>query len=636
MALSALVLSVLPGALSPAAHAQQTKLTADDAAGMEQFGNSVSISAGGERAIVGAHLDDINSNQDEGSAFIFNRNDDGSYTQETKLTGSTLGSAMFPNFGESVSMDGAGERVVVGAWLDDLSGPDTNEGSAFVFSRNSDGSWTEEFTLTADDGAVQDRFGGSVSISADGERIIVGAQLDDAGGNEDQGSAYVFSRNDDGSWTQDDSFTGSALGLATLPQFGFSVSIDDDGARAVIGARFDDTSGGGNTDEGSAYVFSRNDDGSWTEDDKLTADDAAGGERFGNSVSISGSGERAVIGSIFDDVGGNQDQGSAFIFSRNDDGSWSQDQKLAGSGLAGAMFPNFGNSVSMNGAGERVLIGAWVDDAGSGDTNEGSAYVFLRDNDDGSWSEINKLTADDAAEQDRFGTSVAISDDPLRAIVGASRDDDGGSNAGSAYALESGSLPVELASFSTQRDGRSVVLAWQTLSEQNNRGFEIQRRSGTAGASNGGERWQDIEFVGSQAAGGNSTEALTYSYRVENLDYGTHTFRLVQTDLDNTRTPSAERTVEIGLNKQYDLAEVYPNPVRERGTVEIAVRETQEVTVALYDVLGRRMRVLYEGALSGNTTKPLTIQTRGLASGLYFVRVRGEHFAASQKLMLVR
>lgn len=261
--------------------------------------------------------------------------------------------------------------------------------------------------LVAGDAASGDQLGLSVSI--DGGTALIGAPGEDNTGI-DSGSAYVFVRSGSG-WSQQakltasDSFSGD--------NFGESVSVD--GNTAVIGAFNDDDNG---SSSGSAYVFVRN--GSiWSQQTKLIADDAATADQFGISVSVDGT--TALVGADRDDDNG-ASSGSAYVFVRS--GSvWSQQAKLAASDAAAV--DTFGASVSLKG--DTALIGAYLnDDDGS---NSGSAYVFARS---GSlWSEESKLTASDAAAGDQFGRGVSIHGDT--AVIGAARDDDNGSDSGSAY-----------------------------------------------------------------------------------------------------------------------------------------------------------------------------------------------------------
>ena len=161
---------------------ESAKLTASDGDFEDYFGYSVSIS--GDSVVVGAYRDD-DSGINSGSAYIFERDAKGTWTEVQKLTASD--GAAEDSFGYIVSI--SGDSVVVGAYRDDDSG--INSGSAYIFERDAKGTWTEVQKLTASDGAAEDSFGYSVSIS--GERVVVGAVYDDENSNS-SGSAYIFER----------------------------------------------------------------------------------------------------------------------------------------------------------------------------------------------------------------------------------------------------------------------------------------------------------------------------------------------------------------------------------------------------------------------------------------------------------
>ena len=150
--------------------------------------------------------------------------------------------------------------------------------------------------------------------------------------------------------------------------------------------------------------------GAWTQQQKLTASDAAAVDWFGYSVSISG--DYAVVGARNHAQGGNSDSGAAYVFVRSTSSdTWSQQAKLTASDVGAD--DEFGTSVSIDG--DYAIIGApQNDDAGS---NSGSAYVFVRSGT--TWTQQAKLTASDEATGDKFGWSVSISGD--KAIVGAAQ-----------------------------------------------------------------------------------------------------------------------------------------------------------------------------------------------------------------------
>lgn len=369
---------------------QETKLTTSDTAALDQFGTSVSISS--NFALVGAP-----GGNGGGRAYVFTRTSTG-WEQDAKLTAGDA--ATFDRFGTSVSI--SGDRALVGAPGDDDDG--ITSGSAYVFVRTATG-WAEEAKLTASDAAPRDVFGTSVSIS--GDRALVGASGESVGGAS--GYAYVFVRTATG-WTEEAKLTASDAALGD--RFGYSVSLSGD--HALVGAYYDDD---GFINSGSAYVFVRSGN-AWAQEAKLNPSDAAEIGLFGYSVSLSG--ERALVSSF----GGS---GAAYVFVQTPTG-WAQEAKLGASDLALGSF--YGVSVSLSD--DRAIVGASGDDDGL--ESSGSAYVFART--ETGWTQMAKLGANDAAELDRFGVSVALSDD--LALVGVE-------NVNSAYvfASSSGATPVE-------------------------------------------------------------------------------------------------------------------------------------------------------------------------------------------------
>ncbi|XYH97831.1 hypothetical protein ACMHYB_60445 [Sorangium sp. So ce1128] len=409
--------AVYPVEIDPLIWAQQAKLTASDGAAEDLFGSSVAVSGDGSTAVVGAPGDNVGSNPGQGSAYVFVRSGT-TWTEQAKLTASD--GAASDLFGSSVAVSGDGSTAVVGASLDDVGG-NPNQGSAYVFVRSGT-TWTEQAKLTASDGAAEDLFGSSVAVSGDGSTAVVGARLDDVGGNENQGSAYVFVRSGT-TWTEQAKLTASDG--AAGDRLGVSVAVSGDGSTAVVGAFLDDV--GGNPLQGSAYVFVRSGT-TWTGQAKLTASDGAAFDQLGVSVAVSGDGSTAVVGAPGDDVAGNENQGSAYVFVRSGT-TWTEQAKLTASD--GAAFDNSGRSVAVSGDGSTAVVGAPGDEV-AGNPNQGSAYVFVRSGT--TWTEQAKLTASDGAAGDDFGVSVAVSGDGSTAVVGASLDDVGGnSDQGSAY-----------------------------------------------------------------------------------------------------------------------------------------------------------------------------------------------------------
>ena len=479
---------------------------------------------------------------------------------EFKLTASDA--AADDLFGWSVSI--SGNYAIVGARKDDNDG--TNSGSAYIYVRDGQ-SWTEQTNLAASDAEAFNEFGWSVSIS--GNYAIVGAPVDDNGGT-DKGSAYIFVR-DGESWTEQAKLTAGPA-ATSLDEFGVSVSIS--GNYAIVGVYFDDDDG---TNSGSAYIYVR-DGQSWTVQAKLTASDAAGGENFGNSVSISG--DYAIIGARWDDDAGTK-SGSAYLFAW-DGQNWTEQAKLTASDAAEG--DQFGNSVSISG--DYAIVGAYEDDDDG--TNSGSAYLFVRDGQ--SWTEQAKLTASDATTSDLFGWSVSISGD--YAIVGAIWDDDAGGTAGSAYLFV--------------RDGQS----WTEQAELTASDAAAFDQFGYSVSISGeyaiiGARFDDD-------GGSNSGSAYLYSGIIVGID--------------------DERA---GLPTEFALSQNYPNPFNPETRISFALPEAGFTRIIIYDQLGREVSRLVDSHL-GAGYHEVTWNATNVSSGIYFYRLQAGDFVQTRKMVLLK
>ncbi len=316
--------------------------------------------------------------------------------EEAKLTASDGGSGDWYGYAVATTAD----TVVVGAFGDTASGQ-SGAGSAYVHYGGGS-TWTQQAKLNASDPAEDDQFGRSVSIS--GNTILVGAILKDTSSLDDSGAAYVFQRSGT-SWTQQAKL--EAGDPDDYHYFGVSVAISGD--TAIVGAYGDSPTG--KALAGAAYIFTRSGT-TWTQQAKLTALDAQGGEYFGYSVSISG--DTAVIAAQKVNLPGGKDlAGAAYVFTRSGT-SWSQQAKLTA--LDAATNDEFGNSVSIDG--DTVLVGAEADDNAAG-VDAGAAYVFTRSGT--TWTQQAKLVDPNAAVGDCFGSAVAVAGD--EAVVGVVCDD---------------------------------------------------------------------------------------------------------------------------------------------------------------------------------------------------------------------
>ena len=205
--------------------------------------------------------------------------------------------------------------------------------------------------LYASDAAADDRFGMCVSLNED--TALIGSVLDDDNGVSNSGSVYIFTRSSaDGTFTQQSKLYVSDAAASDL--FGRSVSLYGD--TALIGAIEDDDNGA--SASGSVYIFTRSGaDGTFTQQSKIYANDATASDSFGVSVSLYG--DTALIGSVLDDDNGVSNSGSIYIFTRSSaDGTFAQQSKIYANDAAAG--DSFGVSVSLDG--NTALIGAFYDD----------------------------------------------------------------------------------------------------------------------------------------------------------------------------------------------------------------------------------------------------------------------------------
>jgi hypothetical protein len=258
--------------------------------------------------------------------------------------------------------------------------------------------------LSASDAASNDYFGKSIAVSLDGNTALISSPSESTSPNSQNGAVYVFVFSG-GVWTEQQKLLASDA--TSGDSFGSSLALSSDGNTAIIGAYSE-----GASFQGAAYVFTRS-GGVWTQQQKLVASDRLSLDAFGISVALSSDGNTALIGAYQEDTSPTSSNGAVYYFTRS--GSvWTQQQKLLASDRSGSEF--FGLSVALSSDATVALIGAYVEDT-SPNTNNGAVYYFTRS---GSvWTEQQKLLASDAASNDYFGTTVALSSDGNTALIGA-------------------------------------------------------------------------------------------------------------------------------------------------------------------------------------------------------------------------
>jgi hypothetical protein len=306
--------------------------------------------------------------------------------------------------------------------------------------------------LKASNTDAGDRFGFSVALSGEGATLAVGANHEDSaatgiGGDQNDNSAnnsgavYVFTR-DAGAWSQQAYVKASNTGAND--DFGWSVALSNDGATLAVGARSESSAatgiGGDQNDNsagnsGAVYVLTR-EAGEWSQQAYVKASNTGADDRFGSSVSLSNDGATLAVGapdeqSAATGLGGDQNDnsvnnsGAVYVFTR-EAGEWSQQAYVKASNTGAD--DQFGWAVALSGDGATLAVGAWGEASaatgigGDQDDNSesfsGAVYVFTRNADD--WSQQAYVKASNTDALDRFGQSVALSDDGATLAIGAS------------------------------------------------------------------------------------------------------------------------------------------------------------------------------------------------------------------------
>lgn len=285
------------------------------------------------------------------------------------------------------------------------------------------GGFVERQRLQASDAAPNDWFGQSLHVSADGKTMVVGAFFDDNSGGQDAGSVYVYGHSGS-TWTQQARLQASDA--APNDRFGEFVRASDDGKTIFVGSPFDDDNAG--TDAGSVYVYRLN-NSVWSQSQKIRGGYA--GAKFGSSLAVTPDASTLVVG-----VPGRNGQGESFgsveVFTLNpSNNTFGLISRLQAPD--GAADDDFGRSVAVSSDASVIVIGSPLDD-NSGGQNAGSVYTF---NKSGSgWAYQSRIQAPDATAGSRFGSPVVLSPSGQVLGVGAVLSGTVASNSGSVYIFE--------------------------------------------------------------------------------------------------------------------------------------------------------------------------------------------------------
>ena len=378
--------------------------------------------------------------------------------------------------GDSVAISGDGNTIAVGAPQESSGAKGVNgnqndnsvyaAGAVYVFTRGGTAGWTQQAYLKASNPAEAAEFGHIVVLSADGNTMAVSAYFEPSatkGINGIQtnkaipqaGAVYVFTRTG-ARWSQQAYIKASNTGEAGVgdefgdgDQFGFALSISDDGNTVAVGANAEDSNAtginGNQADNsmisaGAVYVFTRNRT-IWTQQAYVKPSNTFGNTQFGYSVALNADGNTLAVSS-FDEGGisrlvngpmtrGRNGSGAVYVFNRNA-GKWTQDAYLKAENAEGN--DSMGVAVAISDDGNTILTGALDEDClatgvnptgcgddNASDTSAGAAYVFVKNNDE--WKQQAFLKASNTGKNDWFGSRIALSGDGNTIAIPAQLED---------------------------------------------------------------------------------------------------------------------------------------------------------------------------------------------------------------------
>ncbi|NOX19099.1 MAG: S8 family serine peptidase [Chlorobi bacterium] len=175
-------------------------------------------------------------------------------------------------------------------------------------------------------------------------------------------------------------------------------------------------------------------------------------------------------------------------------------------------------------------------------------------------------------------------------------------------------VPVELTSFSANAVEGNVLLTWKTATETNNKGFQVQRKKDKVESE-----WKEIGFV---EGNGTTADGHSYSFVDEKPGTGLNKYRLKQIDFDGGFEYSAIVETEL-LPTEFKLFQNYPNPFNPATTVKFQLPEQAVVNIALYDILGRKVKELFNQSAEAGTYK-IQLDGNNLGSGVYILQMNAD------------
>jgi len=327
------------------------------------------------------------------------------YEQTAKLSPPTKESGAF--YGHRVDVDG--DYAIVGEVKGELDineeNPITNAGSAYIYEKQN-GVWELKQKLVQEHRWFYDEFGRSVAIQ--GDYAIVGISKEDLDDPNDsssnrstqRGAAMIYKRDTEGIWQEHQLLIAGEGSSVSGEEFGYSIIMKDN--LILVAAPYLNTWVNGEYyhDIGAIYVFEKDEETDmWYKTQKITASDPTGYDLFGYKIDYD-EGTIVVSAAYHEATDADKNVGAAYIFEKNNDGVWEEMQKIEPSIQSDDMLFGYGLAIT----GNYIFVGAPEQDDGNTQFT-GATYMFKR-NEDGVWSEVQRLVVENQFFKDKYGEAI--------------------------------------------------------------------------------------------------------------------------------------------------------------------------------------------------------------------------------------
>ena len=189
-----------------------------------------------------------------------------------------------------------------------------------------------------------------------------------------------------------------------------------------------------------------------------------------------------------------------------------------------------------------------------------------------------------------------------------------------------GVVPVELTSFTGNVNNLGqVVLNWETASELNNHGFEVERRTETS----------EFRTVGFVQGNGTTSETKSYIYIDVTAENGINFYRLKQTDFDGRFEYSPEIEVDVNGPLSFNLAQNYPNPFNPSTSIKYSVPESGNIRLSVFNIVGEEVAILVNG-FSQSGIFEVSFDASSLPSGIYLYKLESANSVQTKKMTLLK